>query len=95
MLVSRQVSIYEEEARTGSAILSMPLGPRDVRTASLMARKLSSQQLGRIVMSCMDFNTPFAATMIDNHSSVGLPCSKRVLNIGSFRLQCLENVPCH
>ena len=35
------------------------------------------------------------ATMFDNRGSVGLPCSKRNLNVGSFRLQCLKNVPCH
>jgi hypothetical protein len=84
MFVSRRVrvrSIYEEEARTGSTILSMPLGPRDVRTASLMARKLSSKQLGRIVMTRMDFNIPFAATMFDNRSSVGLPCKHVVTTL--------------
>ncbi len=49
-------------------ILSIPLGPKDVRTASLIAGSIVQSKFYSKV-----FEEPFAATMFDNRNSIGLP----------------------
>jgi hypothetical protein len=58
-------------------ILSIPLGPKEVRTASLMAKekKKTYKQGNR---DSFEQPMPLAATIFDNRSSIGLPLIKRV-----------------
>ena len=53
-------------------ILSIPLGPNDVRTASLIAIYASCQTM-RTTKIGGYLAIPFAATMLDRRTSMGLP----------------------
>ena len=53
-------------------ILSIPFGPSDVRTASLMAIWTPIERVSKWVHSAYNY-TPLAAVILDSRTSIGLP----------------------
>jgi len=76
---------HQQRATPSHTILSIPLGPRDVRTASLIAAVKSTMRNDAKRSLNSTLYAPLAATMLDIRSSIGLTC-ERVHSVKSLPL---------